>query len=341
MPSHPRAESASAVPFLPGRREVVGLAMAGMAVPLAWFLSRLVPGVSILTWAVVLGLCYANSRLVTTSVEPGTRWASQRLLRIGVVLLGLQLAAPQVLGLGLTLLAFLAFIVVVSFYGTLWLGKRLGLTRGHSLMVATGFSICGASAIIAMKEVSDADEDDVASGIALVTICGTLAIFVLPTLGELMALSPREYGVWAGASVHEVAQVVASASPVAGALEIAVVVKLTRVVLLAPMVALQSTHYRRRTPAGSGPAPALMPLFVVGFIGAIAVRSTGLLPEQVVATAAIAQTIILAGALFGLGCAVNLSRLRRLGMRSLLLGLGSWVWIAMLGLGVVAIVGPF
>ncbi|HEX5511235.1 MAG TPA: putative sulfate exporter family transporter [Actinomycetales bacterium] len=316
-----------------GRSYVPGLLVVGAAVAVASGVSRLVPTVGPLTWAVLLGVLAGNAGLMRGAVEPGTRWATRRMLRFGVVLLGLQLAVPQVLGLGPALLGLVVACVVLTFFGTRWLGQRLGLSRGTSLMVATGFSICGASAIAAMEGVSDADDDDVATGIGLVTLCGTLAIFALPWLGALIGLTPEQYGIWAGASVHEVAQVVAAAAPVTGALAIAVVVKLTRVVLLAPMVAGQSLARRREGARSAGKRPPIIPLFVIGFLAMVVLRSVVPLPEGAVGAAKMVQDLALAAALFGLGAGVRISTLRRTGVRAVVLGMASWLLIGVVSLG--------
>ncbi|MGH3425517.1 MAG: YeiH family protein [Nocardioidaceae bacterium] len=315
----------------------LGLVAAGVAV--AVVLARLVPAVSALTWAVLLGIIANNTGLHFARARAGTKVATRKLLRIGVVVLGFQLAAGEVLGLGGGVLAVVVGCVLVTFFGTRWIGRWMGVSPGTSLMVATGFSICGASAIAAMDAVSDSEEEDVATGIALVTVCGSLAIVALPWLNSFLGLSAREYGVWAGSSVHEVAQVVAAASAVPGALAIAVVVKLTRVVLLAPMVALTSVA-RRRT-AGvdvSGRRPPLVPLFVLGFLAAVAVRSTGVLPSGVLDGLHQLDTVLLAAALFGLGCGVHLPTLRATGVRPLLLGFGSWALVGALSYGGVLLV---
>jgi uncharacterized integral membrane protein (TIGR00698 family) len=327
----PAGRSASALER--GRSYVPGLLVVCAAVAVAWQVSRLVPTVGPLTWAVLLGVLAGNAGMIRGAVEPGTRWATRRMLRFGVVLLGLQLAVPQVLGLGPALLGLVVACVVLTFFGTRWLGQRLGLSSGTSLMVATGFSICGASAIAAMEGVSDADDDDVATGIGLVTLCGTLAIFALPWLGTLIGLTPEQYGIWAGASVHEVAQVVAAAAPVTGALAIAVVVKLTRVVLLAPMVAGQSLARRRAGAESAGKRPPIIPLFVAGFLAMVVLRSVVPLPEGAVGAAKLVQALSLAAALFGLGAGVRISTLRRTGVRAIVLGVASWLLIGVVSLG--------
>jgi len=233
--------------------------------------------------------------------------------------------------------------VTVTFTGTRLLGRLLGVSPARSLLIATGFSICGASAVAAMEEVAAGDDDDTGVAVALVTLCGSLAILLLPTLRGPLGLDPVAFGSWVGASVHDVGQTVATASRVPGALTSAVVVKLSRVVLLAPLVAgvaLARSRSRRtpeaaaasgrRTPeaaAASGRRPPLIPLFVASFLGAIVVTSTGLLSDSVLAGAKTAQGVLLAAALVGLGTGIHLPTLRRTGGRALLLGLASCVLV--------------
>ena len=147
----------------------------------------------------------------------------------------------------------------------------MGVSPGTSLLVATGFSICGASAVAAMDGVTGNEEDEVVTAIVLVTLFGSLAIVVLPLLQHPLGLADVEFGLWTGASVHDVAQTVATASVVGpSALAAAVVVKLTRVVLLAPVVAGVSLWRRRGETAVYGTwRPPLVPLFVVGFLAMV------------------------------------------------------------------------
>ncbi|MFF9480980.1 YeiH family protein [Streptomyces sp. NPDC014733] len=311
-----------------------GLAVVVVGVAVSYGLNRLVPAVSALTIAVLLGALARNTGLLGDRVLPGAKLATKKLLRTGVVLLGLQLALSQVLQLDPGVLLVVAVTVAGTFAGTMWLGRRMGIRPGTTLLVSTGFSICGASAAAAMDAVSDSDEEDLATGVALVTIFGSLAIVLLPLLQHPLGLSDTAFGVWSGASVHEVAQVVATAS-VAGpaALAVATVVKLTRVVLLAPLIAGYSIVRRRKGAAdATGKRPPLVPLFVVGFIAMVAVRSSGVLPASVLTAAQTLTTLLLAGALFGLGTSVHLMSLIRTGARPVALGAGSTVLAGALSL---------
>lgn len=308
-----------------------GLVLVALGTGLAWVIASLVSQVSMLVAAVAVGALVGNVGLATTTTAPGLGFAAKRVLRVGVVLLGLRLSLGDLVGLGLPTLAVVAATVTATFFGTQWLGRRLGLSPSLSLLVATGFSICGASAIAAVESSTDADEEEVAAAIGLVTIFGSLAIVVLPALAGPLGLSDAAFGTWVGASVHDVAQVVATASTAGPAVAaIAIVVKLTRVVLLAPIIA--GINLTRRYSADDQPAagqrPPLLPLFVIGFLTLIAVRTTGVLPAAAIAHAKTAEGWLLAAALVGLGSGVQIDKLRRLGIQPLLLGGLAWIVVA-------------
>ncbi|MGW6939494.1 YeiH family protein [Streptomyces xanthophaeus] len=313
-----------------------GLALAAAGALLAWCVHRIVPAVPLLTASVVLGIAAAHlpglRSLVRGSARPGLSLAGRRLMRAGIVLLGLGLGLDQVLRLGWGTVAMVAGVVAATFCGTLWLGRRLKLPGDQPLLIATGYSICGASAIGAVSEVSGSDEEDVAASVALVTLCGTLAIAVLPLLQGPLGLTDPAFGRWVGASVHDVGQVVATAQTAGpDALGEAVLVKLMRVAMLAPLVAavaLAVRARRRGVRTASGRRPAPVPLFVAGFLAAAAVRATGLLPDAALEWAHTGQEALLAAALFGLGSAVHLPTLARTGGRAALLGLGAWAVVA-------------
>jgi len=325
-----------------------GLLLTATAVAVALLVAGRWPTLDAATVAVGLGVVVANLGLVRPALRHGTHVAAHTFLRAAVVLLGSKLALGQLLALGWRGLVVVLATVTVTFVGTRLLGRALGLPPARALLVATGFSVCGASAVAAMRDVAGADEDDTAVAVALVTLCGSLAIVLLPALRVPLHLDPYAFGSWVGASVHDVGQTVATASRVPGALDAAVVVKLTRVVLLAPLVAGTAVVRRRRARRGpvlagaqedGGRRPALVPGFVLGFVAAALVRSTGLVPPAALAVVARAQGLLLLAALFGVGTTITLGTLRRAGGRALLLGLGSWVLVAGVAYAGVRLVG--
>ena len=335
-------------------KHLSGLAIAASIAAVAFVVEYLIKNntagvVSPLVIAVVLGALISNLGLLPDECRVGLGFAARNLLRLGIVLLGLQLSFSQVRELGAPGLVLVIVVVAATFTGTQWLGKKMGLSPGLSLLVATGFSICGASAIAAMRPVSDADDDDMAYAIALVTICGTLAIFLLPAIGEIIGFSGAQFGSWVGASVHDVAQTVATAaSGNDDAQDAAIVVKLTRVMLLAPLVAAVSFTLRRKlsqtnitdSKTQKAKLPPIVPLFIIGFIAAISINSSFNLPSELVSNVKWLEKSLLACALAGLGAGVDIKKLRRVGTRPLALGLISWMLIATLsaiGVGILDI----
>ena len=314
------------------RRNLPGLAVAlGVAV-VGFYVHRRLDIVSPHVVAVAFGIVGATFGRVEAIFRPGLKTAARKVLRAGIVLLGFRLSLGELGDLGPRALVAVAVVVVATFFGTQWLARRLGLGRGLGLLMATGYSICGASAIAAVEPFADATEEEVAYSIALVTLCGTLAIVVLPTLGSLLGLTDPMFGAWVGASVHDVGQVVAAASTHGDeALDAAVIVKLTRVALLAPLLAGVAITARRRADHREEPGvrrPPLLPLFIVLFLAAVVVRTTGVIPETRLPDIKTAETLLLGMGLVGLGSNVDLRRLRAVGGRPLALGLGSWALVA-------------
>ena len=343
-PAHPQIQATPTTPTLPTLPVLPGLVITTAAVTIAWFANVLEPTLSPLTCAVLLGAVAANLRILPNQAHPGIAFAGKRLMRLGIVLLGLKLALSDVLALGWQTLAVTTAVVALTFLGTTWLGHRMGLPGDQPLLIATGFSICGASAVAAMNSVTDSEEDDAITSVALVTLCGTLAIILLPLLHHPLALTNIQFGRWVGASVHDVGQVVATAQTAGPtALGQAVVVKMMRIAMLAPLVATIAMTRRPRplpptpntttTPDPTAPTtttkrPPLVPLFVLGFLAMIALRSTGILSTTQVNLSQTAANLLLSAGLFALGTAVDIPKLARTGARALTLGLISWLLIA-------------
>ena len=324
MPAVPQPRRARATAAL--RLVAPGLTLALAGAGAGFLVHELFPRVPVVLIALALGLLVANLRGVPVAARQGLALASGTLLRLGIVVLGFELVLQDMLTLGARGLVVVVAVVVATFFGTRWAGKQLGVSDGLSLLVATGFSICGVSAIAAARGVTDADEEEVTYAIALVTLCGSLSIVLLPALNRILGLDDHDYGVWVGASVHDIAQVVATSSAVGGvAVATAIVVKLTRVLLLGPLVAWIA--WRQGRSAGIA-RRRLVPLFVVAFVGAAALRSADLVPSGMLPALADTKTVLLAIALFAVGARVELRRLLAVGGRPLVLGLSSWAIVA-------------
>lgn len=335
------------------RATAPGLAVALAAVAVSLLLHSVLPMLPAMTIAVVLGIAAVNlpgtSRLCQGPWRAGLNFAGKHFMRAGIVFLGLKLSLGDIMDLGWVSVGLVVGVVLLSFAGTLALGKLFKLDGDTPLLIATGFSICGASAIGAMAAVKGTKHEDTVLPVALVTLCGTLAIGVLPLLMNPLGLSALQFGQWVGAGVHDVGQVVATAQTAgAVALSAAVVVKLTRVVLLAPIVGVAGAIERKRhartlelrrtnsaEPVVAARFPPVIPLFVIGFLLLTALRTTGWLPEFAIEGGALAQDIALGAALFGLGSSVRVRELLDTGARATVMALCSWALIGTLAFGAV------
>lgn len=305
------------------------------------WLGTIVPNLSPMLAAIVLGILLRNTVPVPGWAEPGIAVSAKSLLRWGVVLLGLQLSLPAIVALGPGVLLIVVCAVGITFFTTLGVGRLLGVDRDLRTLIAAGFSICGAAAVAGMQGALRATQEKVAAAVALVVLFGTLMIPVTDGLVALFGLGTGDAGTLIGGSVHEVAQVVAAAGIAGGAplLAVAVPIKLARVVLMAPVVGGMSAWRRHSTaPVEGAKRPPLLPLFVLGFIAMMLVATTGLVPGAVLDVAKVIQQFLLAAAMFALGLGVSIKSLIHLGARPILLGLAATVTI-MLVVGVGILLG--
>ncbi|GAA1396586.1 YeiH family protein [Luteococcus peritonei] len=309
-----------------------GLLLCCGGAALAVLANRALPEVSALLVAILLGALLANTVEPRPSWGPGVAFASKKLLRAGIVLLGLQLVLGDIVALGAGMVLVVVAVVTLGVAGGLLVGRMLGLNQKLSLLIASGFSICGAAAVAGVDSVIEAEERDVATAIALVVLFGTGMIPLVPLLADLLGMGQYTAGLWAGGSIHEVAQVVAAGAAIGPeALKVAVVVKLARVLMLAPLTIAIGWWLRRRHVAAEqdqGHRPPLVPLFVLGFLAMVVVASLHLLPHDALAGAKLVQTALLAAAMFGLGMGVRITALAGVGPRPFLLGALTTLWVA-------------
>ena len=296
---------------------------------------RQIPFVGVLSpmiLAIMIGIGFHNLIGTPVRAREGVVFAMRRVLRAAIVLLGLQLTAAQVAEVGASGLAVIALTLAATFLFTTWLGRLMGVERGLAELIAAGTSICGASAVIATNTVTRAPDEDVAYAVACVTVFGSVAMFLYPLLPQVLDLAPHAYGLWAGASIHEIAQVVAAAyqdGPAAG--DFGTVAKLSRVMLLAPVVivlGLMATRRAARRGHGAGRARPPMPWFVLGFLGMVAVNSVVTMPAELKSVIVLVTTFLLSMALAAMGLETDIGKLRAKGMRPFLLGFAAFLFIA-------------
>lgn len=310
---------------LPGLALVAAIAIAAFGLSRAQSYTPISP----MMIAIVLALLIGSFHGAPAWAKAGQTFTLRRLLRLAIVLLGFQLTLSDVGVLGVGAAVAVLAALALTFFFTRWFGGILGVDRGLSELIASGTAVCGASAIVATNSVTRASQEDVVYSVACVTFFGTLAMFLLPALYGPVGLSPVEYGVWTGGSVHEVAQVVAAGfQPGKQEGETAMIAKLVRVAAMAPMILWLGAARTK----GDGPAPPI-PWFVVGFAAVILLNSALDPPAWFRAWAQFVTIFLLTMSLAALGLETDLRKLRMKGPRPLALGAAGWVFITLVMLG--------
>jgi len=331
------ADDRSARYWVPGQRLLPGLLLTFILAAVAFELRSLlgITALSPLIVAIVLGMAFHNTIGTPGAFKPGVAFSMRRILRFAIVLLGLQLSFAPLIKVGTVGLAIIAVTLAATFVFTVWLGRRLGIDRKLAQLIAAGTSICGASAIIATNTVTRASDEDVAYAVACVTVFGSASMLLYPALEGLVQLAPHAFGLWAGASIHEIAQVVAAAfQNGTSSGHFGTIAKLSRVMLLAPTIlALGYVSAKRlQTVGGDHVTPAMqrlpMPLFVLGFLAMMVFNSFDLIPQVDKTYLVQATTFFLTVALAAMGLETDFGKLRAKGWRPLLVGAGSWLFIS-------------
>jgi uncharacterized integral membrane protein (TIGR00698 family) len=300
--------------------------------------------VALLSGVVLRNLLPASS---IQHLKVGANLSAKQILEVAVCLLGVSVFFPDIMRGGPGLLGLVLGGVAMSLVISFSIGRTLGLSTRLALLVAIGNSICGNSAIAALAPTIGADRKDVASAVGLTAVIGVCMVLGLPFLIPPLGLSNYQYGVLAGMSVYAVPQVVAAAAPVSLlSLEVATLVKLTRVLLLGPAVLVVGGLFRLM--GGEGTAArttgwrstaALVPWFVAGFLVLATLRSLGLLPNEFVQPGRDVSRLLMVLAMAGLGFGVELAAVRTVGPRVALAIVCSLAFMATFTLALMRLTG--
>jgi uncharacterized integral membrane protein (TIGR00698 family) len=267
------------------------------------------PYVEALVLALLLGVVISALWNYPASLKPGIQLASRELLEIAVCLIGVAIDTALLRRAGVGLFAGVVAIVVASLGITYAVGRAAGLPARLSVLLAAGNSICGNSAIAAVAPVIGADADDVGSAISFTAVLGVIVVLVLPLLVPLLHLSDARYGVIAGMTVYAVPQVLAATLPVSAAAgAMATLVKLTRVLLLGPLVVAMSLVSHRKAAASRS---QMIPWFIIGFVIFAVARSAGVFSADAIDRIRQVATWLTIIAMAGLGLAVDIRALRQ------------------------------
>lgn len=302
-------------------------------------------GFSALTLAIVLGIIAGNTFFpsIASNTATGVDFSKNKLLRAGIILYGFRITFQQIGDIGWAGVLIAALMVGLTFALAVQLGTRVfKLDKQTSMLIGAGSAICGAAAVMAAEPVVRGQAHKVSIAVATVVVFGTLSMFLYPLLYSLLPLSEHAYGIYAGSTIHEVAQVVAAGKAVSDtAAGTAVIEKMLRVMMLAPFLLILSGVVLRKqsgddsaSPQRGARPPIVIPWFAVLFIVVSGVNSLHLLPADVVQVIIDIDTAILAMAMAALGLRTHAGAIRQAGVKPLMLAATLFVFLVVGGYGI-------
>ncbi len=284
---------------------------------------------------IILGMLYANSlrnNLPETWV-PGIQFCSKRILRIGIILYGFRLTFQDIVNVGVSGIVIDAIVVAVTILGGIAIGRMLKMDSDTALLTSVGSGICGAAAVLGAESTIRTQPYKTAVSVATVVIFGTLSMFLYPIAyrSGLLDLTPQEMGIYSGATLHEVAHAVGAGNAMGGEIaNVAIIVKMIRVMLLVPVLLILGFWVARRKSgdnAAEGKGKVNIPWFAVGFLLVIGFNSFDLLPAALVATINYIDTFLLTMAMAALGAETSIDKFKKAGAKPFILAAFLYVWL--------------
>ena len=281
---------------------------------------------------IVLGMLYANSlrNHLPEAWVPGIQFCTKQVLRTGIVLYGFKLTFQSVIDIGGAALLIDLIVVSLTILLGAGLGRLLKMDRDTALLTSIGSSICGAAAVLGAEPVVKSKPYKAAVAVSTVVIFGTLSMFLYPALyrAGMLNLTTEQMGLFTGGTLHEVAHVVGAGNAMGQAIsDPAIIVKMIRVMMLAPVLLVMSLLLARRTKGGAGRAKVTIPWFAFGFLAVIGFNSLDLLPEAAVAGINSFDTFLLTMAMTALGAETSIEKFKRAGAKPFLLAGLLYLWL--------------
>ncbi len=337
------------MPFSPINRKgtISGVLFVAIFASAATMIAGLAPvqalGISPLVIGIVMGIFYANTLHNQTpeAWQGGITFSAKKILRFAIVFYGFRITFQQIAEVGID--GFMVSLIMLG--STFILGTYLGqkvfkMDRDTSMLTAAGASVCGAAAVLATEPVLKAEEHKTAVAVSMVVLFGTIAMFLYPVLysSGILDMTAREFGIYVGGTIHEVAQVVAVPASVPGAgaemANSAVIVKMTRVIMIAPMLIILGiylSYSAKKNGTVGGGVQLVIPWFAVYFVGMAGFNSLQIVPEQIVALINEIDTFLLTMAMTALGMGTRFAKFKGLGLAPFYTALSMFIWLVVGG----------
>ena len=309
-----------------------GLLLATFIALVAWRLGAWLPAVGSPIFAIVLGVAVRNSIGLAAGFKPGVIFASKRILQWSIILLGFGLSFNQVVQTGLSSIWVTLITIGVAFVVAALVGRWLGVADKLRTLIGAGTAICGGSAIAAIAPIIEPEEQQTAMAISTIFLFNVAAVIIFPFFGHLLNMSDAGFGLWAGTAINDTSSVVAAAysfSSEAG--DYATIVKLTRATFIIPLCVfyVMLVLWQQKQHGVAFSLNRLIPWFIVWFVMASLMRSTGWLPDQVLMFLEQGAKFFMVLALAAIGLSSQLRLMANNGWQPIVLGLVTWVAVAL------------
>lgn len=287
-------------------------------------------GMSSLVIAIILGIAIGNIWYPPASLNPGIQFSAKRLLRTAIVLYGFRVSFQQIASVGLEAFLLDCFVVGMTLLVGYFVGRKLlKLDRDLSILISIGSAICGAAAVLAVEDLLKSEPYKTAVAVGTVVLFGTLSMFLYPILqkSNLLGLTNNQFGIFAGASIHEVAQALVAGSNIDNDTgKIAVIVKMIRVLLLVPVLFMFILFGKSNAGEKKG-MQINIPWFALGFVAVIGFNSLHLLPADWITFINSIDIILLTMAMGAIGIETKLSKMKKVGVKPLYLASILFLWL--------------
>ena len=313
-----------------------------IAIP-AWFIGEAFPIIGGPVLGILFGMVLALGKR-SAVFDDGVKYTSKKLLQYSIILLGFDMNLYNVFKVGGQTLALMVFTLTITFGTAFMAGKLLKIDPKTNILIGVGTAICGGSAIAATAPVIRADAEEVARSISTIFLFNVVAAFLFPLLGHMLGMSDYAFGLWAGTAINDTSSVVAAGyafSNEAGSL--AVIVKLTRTLMIVPITLVLAIYTSRNSPKHhendksneSYTIGKIFPWFVIGFVAASIINTFIPIPQGMGASIAQLGKFIIIMAMAAIGLNTNVVKLVKSGTKPILLGLICWLALSLASFSII------
>lgn len=320
--------------------KIPGIALAAVIAVPAWLIGLAFPVIGSPVLGILFGMVLAFWKKPAL-FDDGVKYTSKKLLQYSIILLGFSMNLFSIFKVGSQTLVLMAFTLTATFLTAFVVGKLLKLDGNLKTLIGVGTAICGGSAIAATAPVIHADDEEVAHSISTIFLFNVIAAFLFPFLGHVFGMSDHSFGLWTGTAVNDTSSVVAAGYTFSNAAgNLAVIVKLTRTLMIVPVTLVLAIYTSRKEASRNTPGKSkssysiakIFPWFVLGFVAASVINTFIPMPHGVDSFLAQTDKFVIVMAMASIGLNTNIVKLVKSGAKPILLGFICWVVLAITSL---------